>query len=141
MGDVEAISRIVDIEIPARGLKLNSRVLSAAWLRHAQLWRDTKQPKQSREKARAESERLWAKFVDEGFEVTDGSLAHRLGMLEVFGRHQDVHDMYQAAQAGLSGQTGVYTAEAYMTYFLRVGDVNQALSVLGHHWQLHSRRA
>ncbi|WVR07805.1 hypothetical protein IAU60_004848 [Kwoniella sp. DSM 27419] len=121
--DVDRIARMIDKDLPERGLPPNAHLLSAAMLHMAIIVNRKNVPGHVRTKAREWIAEYWRRLTSKNWHLEDGPYSRRVRTLGVLSwqDHQlrgEIRRLYLAAKSGHLGRIGPKTRAAFVEFFM-----------------------
>ncbi|WVW86002.1 hypothetical protein I302_108040 [Kwoniella bestiolae CBS 10118] len=133
-GDVDRIIKMIDHDLPERGLELNGDFLSAGMLYMAILSQRNSQPPSVRTKARAWVDEFWRRLTIKNWHIEDQPFSRRIRTLSILSFEEpnlrnEILSLYKAAKEGHLGKIKAKTRASFVEFFIKHGSLPQAWAV------------
>ncbi|WRT70367.1 uncharacterized protein IL334_007365 [Kwoniella shivajii] len=130
--DVDRIAKMMDEDLPQRGLKPDAEFLSMAMLHMAIIAHRRNAPSSVRLKARDWVDEYWRRLSSAGWHTKDGSFARRIRTLSILSFDErrlqsEIKNLYKAAKEGHLGRIGSQTRASFIEFFMKHAGQNVAL--------------
>ncbi|OCF32194.1 hypothetical protein I316_06108 [Kwoniella heveanensis BCC8398] len=132
--DVDRIARMIDHDLPERGLEPNAHFLSAAMLHMTAISERSSISSHIRSKAKGWADEYWRRLTSNGWHAEDGAFSRRIRMLGIISWREgnlrgEIRRLYDAAAAGHLGRIGPKTRAAFVEYFMVNKQLDRAFRV------------
>ncbi|KAL7418327.1 hypothetical protein Q5752_006785 [Cryptotrichosporon argae] len=131
-GNHDALVRMIEIDMPARGLVPTPRILANAMHAHGWLARGPFQ-REIRAASAARAKALWERLVREGTYLDDESVSKRMIMLRDDKRLDAAYDLYEQARASWAREgkrDGTLSDASYVEIAISANHIDRAMDVL-----------
>ncbi|KAK6909576.1 hypothetical protein I203_103597 [Kwoniella mangroviensis CBS 8507] len=133
-GDVDRIIKMIDVDLPERGLEPNGDFLSSAMLYMAILSQRVGQSSSVRSKARAWVDEYWRRLTTQNWHIEDQPFSRRIRTLSILSfddpnLRNEITSLYKAAKEGHLGRIHSRTRAAFVEFFIKHGTLNQAWQI------------
>ncbi|WVF73162.1 hypothetical protein IAT40_007981 [Kwoniella sp. CBS 6097] len=132
--DVDRIARMIDHDLPERGLEPNAHFLSAAMLHMTAISERSSTSSHIRAKAKQWADQYWRRLTSKGWHTEDGAFSRRIRMLGIISWREgklrsEIRRLYDAAAAGHLGKIGPKTRAAFVEFFMMNKQLDHAFRV------------
>ncbi|WWC64407.1 uncharacterized protein I303_107017 [Kwoniella dejecticola CBS 10117] len=130
--DIDAIVKMLDHDLPQRGLTPNGHFLSLAMLYMAIIAKRRELPPSKRSTARSLVDVYWRRLSAQNWHVEDGPFSRRIRTLSILSGMEpnlrsEITRLFEAAKDGHLGKIGPKTRAAFLEFFMRMSPTNTAL--------------
>ncbi|WWC91560.1 uncharacterized protein L201_006506 [Kwoniella dendrophila CBS 6074] len=131
--DITRIARMIDNDLPERGLEVNDHFLATAMLSMAIITQRSGQSPTIRSTARAWVNEYWRRLTSKGWHIHDDPFSKRIRCLSILSFidskfTREIIGLYDAAKAGHLGRIGDKTRAAFIEFFMKHSSQKAALN-------------